>query len=172
MPFNTTPSTARVAARIAARTAALKNALTDARNAARLVPLLVSSLALAAAPAGAASSAASAASDSVGTLSGSVSGSLQRSSDSSSKKNVVQGNYRITEVATVEQQPGMLRLTLQALAPEGDDETLWLTLPAEAFARSSLGIGQVVAATQRPLPPSSSTSGILARRARTTVCSS
>ncbi len=107
-------------------------------------------LALAAAPAMAASSAASAASDSIGTLSGSVSGSLQRSSDSSTKKNVAQGEYRVVEVAAVEQQPGMLRLTLQALASDSAEEALWLTLPAKAFERSGLGLGQLVAATTRP----------------------
>ncbi len=115
-----------------------------------LTALALACLALTAAPALAASSAASAASDSVGTLSGSVSGSLQRSSDSSTKKNVAQGEYRVVEVAAVEQQPGMLRLTLQALASDSAEEVLWLTLPAKAFERSSLGLGQVVAATTRP----------------------
>lgn len=106
--------------------------------------------ALAAVPAWAASSASSAASDSVGTLSGSVSGSLNKSSNSSTKKDVAQGDYRVIEVAEVAGQPGMVRMTLQALADAGQDAELLLTLPQAAYERSGLGAGQVVTATPRP----------------------
>ncbi len=103
-----------------------------------------------AASAWAASSTASAVSDSVGTLSGSVSGSLERSSDSSKTKTAAQGNYTVVAVATPAQQPGMVRLALQAVATPGADGVLFLTLPKQAFDRSALTTGETVRATTRP----------------------
>src|SRR5213595_2720387 len=63
-----------------------------------------------------ASSASSAASDSIGSLSD----SLRGSSNSSDKKKVAEGDYRITEIAAIAEKPGMLRLTMQPAAREGD----------------------------------------------------
>ena len=97
----------------------------------------------------AASSASSAASDSVGSVSNSVSGSLNKSSDSSTTKQVAQGEYRIVEVLAVVDQPAMVTLALLG-TDEARKDAWFLTLPATAFERSGLAPGQTVAATPRP----------------------
>ena len=107
-------------------------------------------LAAAAMPALAESSAASSASDSVSTSVGSLSGSIQKSSDSSSKTTTVaEGDYKVIDVAALPERPGMVRLKLQALAEQVNDE-FFLTLPQEAFDRGQLAQGRIVTARQRP----------------------
>ena len=108
--------------------------------------------ALAAGPVGAASSASSAASDSIGVSSNGASASLRTSSNSSTKKEVAQGDYRVIDVAA-DDRPGMLRVRLQALAasgPASDDNAFLLVLPQAIFDSSGVATGQVVSATQRP----------------------
>jgi hypothetical protein len=104
-------------------------------------------------PAQAASSASSAVSDSVGASSNGISGSLTTSSNSASTKDVAQGDYRIVDVASADTRPGHLRLTLQreraADQPATAHDTLFLTLPHQAFDASGLGRGERVAATPR-----------------------
>jgi hypothetical protein len=94
------------------------------------------------------SSASSAASTSVG----SSSTSIEKSSNSSSTRDkVAQGQYTVVEIAAVVQQPGMLRLRLQALAqgPAAAVEFV-LVLPRQAAERGQLAVGHVVSAEQRP----------------------
>ncbi len=103
----------------------------------------------AAVPAWAASSTSSAASDSASTSVGSISNSFERSSDSSSKKNVAQGDYRIIEMADAPARPGFVRLKLQALADAGPRGEFFLLLPQAAADQSRLAPGHVVSARQR-----------------------
>lgn len=111
---------------------------------------LVVALCLAgAAPAFAASSTASSASDSVTTSVGSISGSFQRSSASSSNNDVADGDYKVIEMAEVAQQPGMVRMKLQAVASAGDDGEFFLVLPREAVERGRVAVGGVVTARSR-----------------------
>lgn len=102
----------------------------------------------------AASSAASSASDSVTTSVGSVSGSIQRSSASSSNTTgVADGDYRIIEVATVAERPGLVRLTLRALAGPAVEQAegeFFLFVPDTVAADSRLAQGGVISARQRP----------------------
>jgi hypothetical protein len=117
-----------------------------------VVSLLTALLALAAVPSSqAASSAASSASDSLTTSSGSVSTSIQKSSNSSSKATgVAAGDYRIIDVATLPERPGMLRLQLQALADTSPDGELMLYLPQAIGRQASLRAGEVISAQNRP----------------------
>jgi hypothetical protein len=111
---------------------------------------MVVTLWAAAMPAFAASSAASSASESLTTSVGSSSTSIQKSSNSSNKNNdVAAGDYRIVEVATLIERPGVLRMKLQALADPGVDGELFLTLPQVAVEQAGLVAGQTVAAIAR-----------------------
>jgi len=102
-------------------------------------------------PSMAASSAASSASDSIGTSVGSISGSVQKSSGSSSKATgVAQGDYRIIEVAAAPQQPGTVRMKLQAVADSVADGDFFLFLPQKAVDQGRLAPGDIVTARQRP----------------------
>jgi hypothetical protein len=109
------------------------------------------------------SSASSAASTSIG----SSSASIEKSSNSSSAKDrVAQGHYTVVAVAEVAQQPGMLRVQLQAvlaapvsgtdtpaaLAPNAVTTTtdFFLTLPRATAERAQLAAGQTITAEQRP----------------------
>ena len=77
--------------------------------------------------------------------SGSVSDSLKQSSGSSSGgERRAEGRYRVTEVAQA--HAGRLRLKL---AREGDD-TVELTLPAQALAARAVNVGDEVQATPQP----------------------
>lgn len=100
-----------------------------------------------------ASSASSAASDSVGMSSAGVSGSLKTSSNSSTTRDVAQGEYRIIEIAAAAAQPTHLRLKLRleraAGETAGPHDLLYLTLPQAAFEATGLGAGALVAATPR-----------------------
>jgi hypothetical protein len=112
---------------------------------------LAHALALAAAvPAFAASSASSAVSESSSASIGSISTSIGQSSESSTGKNVAQGEYRVIEVAAADSEGAKARVTLQALADDSAAGTLVLTLPRVAAERGLLRAGAVVVASTRP----------------------
>lgn len=122
-------------------------------NTQRLLPVASLALLMASAtlPALAASSASSEASGSASTSVGSLSNSVGKSSDSSSGKDkaVAEGEYRVIEVAALADQPGMLRVQLQAAADDSVSGELFLTLPQDAVARGQLVSGAVVTAKHR-----------------------
>ncbi len=92
------------------------------------------------------SSASSLASQSVG----SSSTSIEKSSDSSSGgKKVAQGQYQIIDMAAVAEQPGMMRLHLQAATP-GATKEVFLLVPRQAAERGQLAAGQIIEAQDRP----------------------
>jgi hypothetical protein len=103
-------------------------------------------------PAMAASSTASSASEGASSAASSGSKSLEASSGSSTKdKKVSAGEYKIIEVATATDRPGMLRVHLQAATasstPDAAD-AFYLVLPEQAFEKSRLMAGQLVTARQ------------------------
>lgn len=90
-------------------------------------------------------------SDSVSTAVGSVSTSLKKSSQSvSGDDKVADGDYKVIEVATLADQPGMVRLKLQALAQATPDGEYFLTVPQKAVDAHGVAEGQVLAAHNRP----------------------
>ncbi len=94
-----------------------------------------------------ASSASSAGSASLGSISDSIGGS---SNSSGGNQKVADGDYRVIEVAVLATQPGLVRLTLAALAPAGDGaREFTLTLPERAVAAQPVAVGDVVSARQR-----------------------
>lgn len=97
-------------------------------------------------PASSASSASSTASQSVG----SISGSIQKSSNSSSGNTVAEGDYRIIEVADVADQPGTVRMKLQAVKDIGADAEFYLYLPHQVVEQGRLAAGGVVTARNKP----------------------
>lgn len=97
-------------------------------------------------PASSASSASSTASQSVG----SISGSIQRSSNSSSGNTVAEGDYRIIEVADVADQPGTVRMKLQAVKNIGADGEFFLYVPHQVVEQGRLAAGGVVTARNKP----------------------
>ena len=98
-------------------------------------------------PALAASSASSASSEGSSASVGSLSTSVEKSSASSTKDNkVAAGDYRITELAAADAQPGKTRLTLKAV--NGNDE-FFLYVPHEAAQQGRLAAGGVVTAKVR-----------------------
>lgn len=110
-------------------------------------------LAAASAPALAESSVASSASQSLSTSVGSASTSIQKSSDSSSKdERVAQGDYKVIEMAEVAEQPGLLRVRLQAAVPAttGKAGEFFLLLPRQAAENGRLAEGKLVTAQTRP----------------------
>ena len=123
------------------------------RNPQRLLPVvgLASLLACAAVPAVASSSVAAEGSSASSTSVGSSSTSVGKSSDSSSGKDkaVAEGDYRVIEVAASADQPGKLRVRLQATADDSLDGELLLTLPQGAVARGQLASGAVISARNR-----------------------
>jgi hypothetical protein len=96
------------------------------------------------------SSAASAASQSVG----SVSTSLQGSSNSSSGgRTVAEGEYEVTNVASVHDKAGMLSLRLRAATAAGDtrdDGAFTLVLPQAALGERGIANGETVRVRHRP----------------------
>jgi hypothetical protein len=107
------------------------------------------------APALAASSTSSAASDSASSATSSASNSLQGSSNSSSTQDVAAGDYTVVEVLALAGQPDRVRLKLQAAADGGggdasDAFSFYLLLPAPAYERSRLALGDTVVARARP----------------------
>jgi hypothetical protein len=123
------------------------------RSTQRLLP--VASLALlmasAAVPVLASSSVSSEGSSASSTSVGSSSTSVGKSSDSSSGKDkeVAEGDYRVIEVAAAADQPGKLRVKLQAAADDSVNGELFLTLPPTAVARGQLAQGSVISARNR-----------------------
>jgi hypothetical protein len=104
---------------------------------------------VAAGPAWAASSASSASSEGSSASVGSLSTSVEKSSKSSSKDDkVAEGDYRIIDMAAADQQPGKLRLTLQAV--NGSDGEFHLILPQEAAQQARLATGAVITASHQP----------------------
>lgn len=107
----------------------------------------LAALALAATlPAQAASSASSASSEGSSASSGSVSDSFESSSDSSKGDKVAEGDYKIIQVAAAD-QPGKLRLTLQATA--GAQGTFVLVVPEVTVQHAALALGDTVTARAR-----------------------
>ena len=98
----------------------------------------------------AASSAASSLSDSLTESSGSVSDSLKGSSHSSSPDDKqVKGDYKVTDVAEVDGQPGFVELHLQPVAAGAGIE-VYVKVPRAAAATGHVAAGAVVTALQRP----------------------
>ena len=120
----------------------------------RLHPTGLAALAVLAAaaalPAAAGSSASSASLDGSSASVGSLSTSLETSSNSSSQGDkVAQGDYRIIDITAAPARPGFVRVTLQALAVDGSDGELFLTLPRQTAAGAGLAPGALVSARQR-----------------------
>lgn len=108
-------------------------------------------LAAASAPAIADSSAASSASDSASTSVGSLSTSIRTSSDSSSTAaGVAEGDYKIIDMAAAVEQPGTVRVKLQAVAARGNNDEFFLYVPQQAVDQGRLAQGRIVTAHQRP----------------------
>ncbi len=80
---------------------------------------------------------------------GSVSGSIDKSSNSM-VKTVTAGDYKVVEVAKAAGRPGLLRMTLQPVADNSADSTVWLYVPAPTLTRHPLHAGQVITARARP----------------------
>jgi hypothetical protein len=102
----------------------------------------------------ASSTAASSASEAGSSAVGSLSDSFEKSSDSSSKKDkTAAGDYKLIDVAEVQERPGMLRLTLQPVEPATAEakaaDNLILYVPARVMAQNPLTAGQVVSAKPR-----------------------
>lgn len=112
--------------------------------------MLLCAVALPAAAESLASSASSQISESVGSLSNSVQGS---SNASSGERPVAEGNYRVVELAAAPDQPGQLRLSLQAQAAAGTrpgDGVIYLELPQAVAVQQHLAAGQLITAHLRP----------------------
>ena len=98
-------------------------------------------------------------SDSISTAVGSVSTSLKKSSQSSTKDDkVAEGAYKVVALTAEAGQPGMVRLTLQALAPTGHevgtdaaaDDRFALILPQKTVDLNQVATGAIVTARNRP----------------------
>jgi len=94
-------------------------------------------------------------SDSISTAVGSVSTSLKKSSQSSTKDDkVAEGDYKVIEVTAEADQPGMVRLKLQALADAGPDahpdSNFDLILPQKTVELNQVAKGAIVTARNRP----------------------
>jgi len=102
-------------------------------------------------PSAAESFASSAASASLTASVGSVSTSFGKSSDSSTKTTAAaNGDYQIVAIVAAPDQPGTLRLTLQALADGTPDSAFFLYLPHAVAERAQLAQGSTVTARARP----------------------
>jgi hypothetical protein len=90
-------------------------------------------------------------SDSVSTAVGSVSGSIKKLSGASSGDDkMAQGEYKLIDVATLPDRPGMARLTLQAVADASPEGAYYLDLPQKAVDAGQLAAGQLITAQARP----------------------
>ncbi len=107
-------------------------------------------LGAAAMPALADSSASSSASESISTSVGSISDSFKKSSNSSSKTDVAEGDYKIIDVAAVADRPGIARMTLHAVVEHGEDSEFFLFVPQQVVDMNRLAAGQTVTAQNRP----------------------
>jgi hypothetical protein len=97
----------------------------------------------------ASSTASSAGSDGSSASSGSVSDSFGTSSDSSTKT-VTAGNYKVMEVAKVADRPGTLRITLQPVADNSDENAFFLYVPEQTLRATPVAVGQVLSARDKP----------------------
>lgn len=91
------------------------------------------------------SSASSAGSASLRGSSDSIKGSSDSSRDD---PKVAEGEYRVAAIDPIDEQPGMLRLTLEPLATEATG--FQLDLPDRAFGKRTPVTGDVVSARHRP----------------------
>ena len=96
----------------------------------------------------AASSAAGGSSASVGSSASSETSSDASSGSSGGKQRAAAGPYRITEVAALADQPGQVRLQLQALAADAPEPAHVLVLPQAVAVQHRLAAGQTI--TARP----------------------
>jgi hypothetical protein len=98
-----------------------------------------------------ASSASSASSQSISASVGSISNSITGSSNASSGNDNQQQadrDYRITEVAALDERPGELRLKLEPLDAQAGG--FYLHLPRTTAERHGVAAGEVIAARARP----------------------
>lgn len=96
----------------------------------------------------AASSAAGGSSASVGSSASSEASSGASSGSSGGKQRAATGPYRITDVAALADQPGQVRLQLQALAADAPEPAHVLVLPQAIVVQHRLAAGQTI--TARP----------------------
>lgn len=90
-------------------------------------------------------------SDSISTAVGSVSTSLKKSSQSSTKDDkVAEGDYKVVALTAEAAQPGMVRMTLQALTPTTADGGFDLILPQKTVDLNHVATGAIVTARNRP----------------------
>jgi hypothetical protein len=90
-------------------------------------------------------------SDSVSTAVGSVSTSIKKSSQSSTKDDkTAAGDYKVLEMAALDDQPGMVRLKLQATADQAQRDEFYLLLPQKAVDAGQVREGSIVTAQPRP----------------------
>lgn len=102
-------------------------------------------------PVRAESSASSAASNSVSASVGSSSTSIEKSSDSSRQgTNVAEGDYTVVELTAAPARPGMLRVTLRAVAAGAAQSDYFLYLPQPAAEQGRLAEGRTVSVRLRP----------------------
>jgi hypothetical protein len=110
-------------------------------------------VAIVASPTMAASSATSLLYQSIGTSVGSLSDSVTRSSNGSSQGGrVAGGQYKLLDVTLAVDQPGIVRLKIQAVAATQETSgagELILSLPLAAFEKSGLLAGDLIAARER-----------------------
>lgn len=111
-----------------------------------LTALLLTTLA---APAQASSTASSAASESATSLAGSTSDSATGSSTSSKNLVTAQGDYTVVAVAAVNNNPGMVRLALQAADAPDAARDFALLVPRSAVEDYGVAVGQRVTARQQ-----------------------
>lgn len=116
-------------------------------NLQRLVGALALAGLAASAPAQAASSAVASALDSLSTSLESIGRSFKKSSDSS-VRTVVQGDYKVIQVAQGE--PGVQEVSLQAVPGTSARGEFTLRVPDKAVAQGGLVVGQVISAAERP----------------------
>lgn len=109
--------------------------------------LVVVAAGLGAAPASAASSAVASTSDSLSTSVESIGNSLRKSSHSSART-VVQGDYKVIQVAQLD--AGQRDVTLQAVPGSGAMGEITLRVSEHAAEQGALVVGQVVRANTRP----------------------
>lgn len=108
-------------------------------------------VAAASAAAGTLSASSAAGGSSASSATSASSASLETSSDSSSKTTqAAEGPYRIIDVATVPERPGVVRLRLQAARDDGAGHEIALYVPQPTFERSGLAVGRTVLAQVRP----------------------
>ncbi len=90
-------------------------------------------------------------SDSVSTAVGSASTSLKKSSQASSGPGAVaEGDYKVIEVAALADRPGMVRLTIQAVADATPNGAYELIVPQKAVDAHGVNEGRVLTAHLRP----------------------